>query len=134
MRGEGPEGGARSAMLNEELKNYFKKLLKQRLGALIIDEKKSTEGFSDMQEESPDPIDQASMESDRDFSFRIRERESRLIAKINEALERIEDGTYGICERCGRPISIERLKARPVTTLCIRCKKKQENAEKLRGE
>jgi DnaK suppressor protein len=121
-------------MLNEEPKNYFKKLLKQRLEALISDEKKSTEGFSDMQEESPDPIDQATMESDRDFSFRIRERESWLFAKKNDALDRIEDGTYGICERCGRPISIERLKARPVTTLCIRCKKKQENAEKLRGE
>jgi DnaK suppressor protein len=121
-------------MLNEELKDYFRKLLKQRLEALASDEKKSPEGFSDMQEESPDPIDQASMESDRDFSFRIRERESRLIAKINDALERIEDGTYGICEKCGRPISMERLKARPVTTLCIRCKKKQETAEKLRGE
>jgi DnaK suppressor protein len=121
-------------MLNEEHKNYFRKLLNQRLEALNSDEKKSAEGFSDMQEESPDPIDQASMESDRDFIFRIKERESRLIAKINEALQRIEDGTYGICEKCGKPISIERLKARPVTTLCIRCKKKQESAEKLRGE
>jgi DnaK suppressor protein len=121
-------------MLNEELKDYFRKLLNQRLEALNSGGIKSTEGFSDMQEESPDPIDQAAMESDRDFNFRIKERESRLIAKINDALERIEDGTYGICERCGRPISVERLKARPVTTLCIKCKKKQETAERLRGE
>jgi DnaK suppressor protein len=121
-------------MLNSELKDYFRKLLHERLEALSRDEKKSAEGLSDMQEESPDPVDQASMESDRDFSFRIRERESRLIVKIDDALERIENGTYGICERCGRPISIERLKARPVTTLCIKCKKKQESAEKLRGE
>jgi len=121
-------------MLNEELKDYFSNLLSERLEVLNRDEKKSADGFSDMQEESPDPIDQASMESDRDFSFRIRERESRLIAKITDALERIEDGTYGICEKCGRPISIERLKARPVTTLCIKCKKKQETAEKLRGQ
>jgi len=121
-------------MLNEERKDYFRKLLNQRLEELSSGEKKPTEGLSDMQEESPDPVDQASMESDRDFNFRIRERESRLVAKINEALERIEDGTYGMCERCGRPISVERLKARPVTTLCIKCKKKQETAEKLRGD
>jgi DnaK suppressor protein len=121
-------------MLSDELKGYFKGVLSRRLGALISDEKKSVDEFSDMQEESPDPVDQASMESDRDFNLRIRERESRLIAKITDALSRIEDGTYGICEKCGKPISVERLKVRPVTTLCIRCKKKQEAAERLRGQ
>jgi len=120
-------------MLSDELKDYFRGLLNERLEALRSDGKKPADIFSDMQEESPDPLDQASMESDRDFNFRIKERESRLIAKITDALDRIQDGTYGMCEKCGRPISIERLKARPVTTLCIRCKKKQEAAERLRG-
>lgn len=119
-------------MLSDDQKEYFEGLLRKRLEDLVNDER-STEGFSDMQEESPDPVDQAAMESDRDFSFRIRERESRLIAKISGALDRIDEGTYGICEKCGRKISTERLKVRPVTTLCIRCKKKQEAAEKHRG-
>jgi DnaK suppressor protein len=63
----------------------------------------------------------------------MRERDGNLIVKIKAALERIEEGTYGICENCGERISTERLKARPVTTLCISCKKKQETQEKLRS-
>jgi DnaK suppressor protein len=62
--------------------------------------------------------------------LRIRERERRLITKITEALERIEEGTFGICERCGEDISDKRLEARPVTTLCINCKQEQEDLEK----
>jgi DnaK suppressor protein len=73
------------------------------------------------------------MESDRNFELRIRDRERKLISKIKDALDRIEEGTYGICEECGENISDERLKARPVTTLCIDCKKKQENQEKVKG-
>jgi DnaK suppressor protein len=65
--------------------------------------------------------------------LRIRDRERKLIGKIKEALERIEQGTYGICEDCGEEISTERLKARPVTTLCIDCKKTQETEEKVKG-
>jgi DnaK suppressor protein len=65
--------------------------------------------------------------------LRIRDRERTLIGKIREALERIEDGTYGICEECGEEITAERLKARPVTTLCIECKKRQETEEKVKG-
>ena len=120
-------------MLNDEQINHFREVLRKRLDELAGGEKKSAEGFSDMQEESPDPLDQASMESDRDFNFRIKERESRLVAKITEALARLDEGSFGVCEKCSKRISVERLKARPVTTLCIRCKKKEEAAEKHRG-
>ena len=82
----------------------------------------------------PDPNDRASLESDRNFELRIRDRERKLIIKMQEAIKRIDDGTFGLCELCGGPISEKRLMARPVTTLCIHCKTKQEQVEKLEGE
>ncbi len=87
--------------------------------------------MSDKEDLFPDPVDRASLESDRNFILRIRDRERKLIAKIRKALERIEAGTFGICERCGEDISEKRLKIRPVTTFCIDCKEEQENKEKL---
>lgn len=82
------------------------------------------------QESFPDPTDQATMETDRDFDLRLRERERMLIRKIDQALNRIENGTYGICESCGGEIGYKRLQARPVTTLCIDCKTEQEHEER----
>ncbi len=70
-----------------------------------------------------DPADRASAESDRSFTLRIRDRERRLIRKIQAAIQRIEDGSFGDCEECGEDIGVPRLKARPVTKLCINCKK-----------
>jgi DnaK suppressor protein len=66
--------------------------------------------------------------------LRLRDRDRKLVKKIREALSRIEDGTFGICEMCGEEIAIARLKARPVTTLCIECKSRQEEEERLRGD
>ncbi len=80
----------------------------------------------------PDPTDQASAETDLNFDLRIKDRERRLIKKINQALERIKAGEFGICESCGGDISIKRLQARPVTTLCIECKTAQEQEERTR--
>ncbi len=76
--------------------------------------------------------DIASQEIDRSFLLRLRDRERKLLKKIEKALEKMEGGTYGICEVCGAEIPIERLKARPVTDLCIECKTEQEEAEKLK--
>jgi len=84
------------------------------------------------QEAFPDVSDQASVEAEQNFSLRIREREQRLIKKIDEALARITQNTYGICERCEEEIPYPRLKARPVTTLCINCKTLEEQEEKIR--
>jgi len=81
----------------------------------------------------PDLGDQASAETDRNFMLRLRGREQRLLKKIEEAVERIDKGVFGICDRCKEEIELKRLEARPVTTLCIECKIQQEEEEKLLG-
>jgi DnaK suppressor protein len=78
----------------------------------------------------PDFLDRASFESERGTMLRIRDRESKLIRKIQKSLENLENGGFGICEMCEEEIAIERLKARPVTNYCINCKKKMEALEK----
>ncbi len=80
----------------------------------------------------PDLGDQASAETDRNFMLRLRGREQRLLKKIENALDRIEQGIFGICEKCGEAINLRRLDARPVTTMCIDCKTQQEEEEKLK--
>jgi DnaK suppressor protein len=87
-----------------------------------------------LRENYPDQNDRASLESDRNFELRIRDRERKLIVKMQEAIKRIDEGTFGVCEVCGGTISEKRLMARPVTTLCINCKTKQEQVEKTEGE
>jgi DnaK suppressor protein len=77
-----------------------------------------------------DPADRASFESEASRDLRMRDRERKLVEKIDEALGRITDGTFGECEECGEMISVGRLKARPVTTLCIKCKDEQERRER----
>ena len=80
----------------------------------------------------PDLTDQASAESDQAFVLKLKEREQKLLNKIDATLERINEGTYGICQSCEDPIPYPRLKARPVTTLCIECKTLEEEEEKIR--
>jgi DnaK suppressor protein len=77
-----------------------------------------------------DVNDQATLESERSFELRIKDRERKLIGKVQDALRKMADGSYGICESCGEPISVKRLQARPVTTYCINCKAEQEAEEK----
>lgn len=119
--------------MNKRETNFFRNLLNQRMQELLSEADKTVEGM-DEKENFPDPTDRASMESDRNFTLRIRDRERKLIFKIQEALRRLDEGEYGICEACGEKIAIARLKARPVTTLCIDCKSDQEIEErKTRG-
>lgn len=109
----------------------FRTLLQAQMDDLLEDAGKTV---SDMTEENinfPDPTDRASLESDRNFELRIRDRERRLINKIREALERIADESFGQCESCEEEIGADRLRARPVTTLCIDCKTEQERHEKI---
>ena len=120
-------------MLTEEKKEYFTELPTQSLDELLPEGNSTVNDINGPRENRPDPLDRATMELERDFSLRIRGRETVLIGKIKEALERIENGTYGICEECEEEISKARLKARPVATLCIECKRKQEAEEKARG-
>src|SRR4030066_925170 len=108
-------------MLQKKQMKYFKNLLNEKLEDLLNEVDRTVSGMSDLNENMPDPTDRATLESDRNFTLRIRDRERKLIGKIKDALERIDSGTYGICESCGEEISEARLKARPVTTLCIAC-------------
>jgi DnaK suppressor protein len=112
-----------------QLEYFRQKLLRWR--AELLEE--SNETLQHLQEESlsePDIADRASLETDRALELRTRDRERKLITKIDEALGRIDGGTYGLCEECEEEIGVERLKARPVTTLCIDCKSAQEAQEK----
>jgi DnaK suppressor protein len=120
-------------MLSESQLEFFKNLLHEKLEELLSEVNRTVSGMIDVNENLPDPADRATLESDRNFTLRIRDRERQLIGKIKDAIERIEMGTFGICESCEEDISEERLKARPVTTLCIECKKKQEDEEKIKG-
>jgi DnaK suppressor protein len=114
--------------------DWFRKLLHERRQELVHEATRTVDGMVETREQFPDPTDRASLEGNRNLMLRIRDRERKLLSKIDEALERIEDGSYGKCEDCGRDIGIERLKARPVTTLCIDCKSLQEAQErKLRS-
>jgi DnaK suppressor protein len=104
----------------------------QRLRANLLEEAGVTLINRSELEPFPDLSDQATAEVDQNFLLRLKEREQKLLKKIDEALDRIETKTYGICERCGQEIPYKRLKARPVTTLCIECKTLQEQEEKIR--
>jgi DnaK suppressor protein len=119
-------------MKDEDLQ-FFKDLLTDRLQELLSHADSTVTGMTQPKENFADPTDRASHEAERSFELRIRDREHKLIKKIKKALERIENKTFGICEVCEEPISLERLKARPVTTQCIDCKKREEDMEKALG-
>jgi DnaK suppressor protein len=118
--------------MEKERLDYFRELLTERLNILLKEAEKTVTGMTNDKDTFPDPTDRANLETDRNFLLRIRDRERRLIMKIKEALVRIDNETFGICEECGEDISEERLKARPVTTHCIACKTKAEEEEKER--
>ena len=112
----------------------FKKSLEEMRKQIIETARKTMEEESNFDtDDLPDEIDQASSEYAQSMAFRLLDREKLLLAKINKAIQRISDGTFGLCERCEEPISVKRLEARPVTTLCIRCKEEQEKKEKSYG-
>jgi len=109
---------------------YFRNILLEEMKALRGEADKTVTEMTADSSNFPDPTDRATQESDRNFELRIRDRERKLINKIKDALERIDNGEFGICEECGEEISDARLKARPVTTLCINCKIDEEQKEK----
>ena len=117
-------------MEREDL-HYFREMLGQMLEDIQQKGQSTLEDMSGSNQAHADPADRASQESDQFFTLRLRDRDRKLVSKVKEALERIEDGTYGLCDACGGEISTARLKARPVTTLCIECKSKQEENEKI---
>jgi DnaK suppressor protein len=112
-----------------QLEYFRQKLLRWRTELL----QESNETLQHLQEESlsePDIADRASLETDRALELRTRDRERKLISKIDEALKRIEDGTYGYCEETAEPISLRRLEARPIATLSIEAQERHERMER----
>jgi DnaK suppressor protein len=117
--------------MNERQRDYFRaKLLAWREDIL----KEAKETLLHLQEENqnhPDLADRASSETDRAIELRARDRQRKLIAKIDEALGRIEDGTYGYCEETGEPIALRRLEARPIATLSVEAQERHERRERV---
>jgi DnaK suppressor protein len=120
-------------MLTKRQKTYFRDVLTHRMNEILTEGNRTLNGMSEQGDRLPDPSDRATMESETSYTLRIRDRERKLIGKIKDALARIENDTYGICEECEEEISEGRLQARPVTTLCIDCKNHQERAESPSG-
>jgi len=116
--------------MDKEQQAYFKEKLEKMSNDILAEAEKTLSEMHDQSDNYPDPTDRANAESNRNFELRIRDRERKLLAKIKDAIERIKAGTYGICEMCDEEISVPRLEARPVTTLCVRCKTAQEQHEK----
>lgn len=119
-----------SSPREKKVRDIKKKLLSQKKALLVG----ALEALNELpgQTAFPDLGDQATAEIDRNFMLRLKGRERKLLKKIDEAIERINQGIFGICEKCGLEIDIRRLEARPVTTMCIECKTLQEEEEKLR--
>jgi DnaK suppressor protein len=113
-----------------EKQEFFRCILQEEMKSLLEEAEKTVMEMNSDTTNFPDPNDRATQESDRTFELRIRDRERKLLNKIREALERIDNGSFGTCEMCGEQIGEARLKARPVTTLCIDCKIEQEKLEK----
>lgn len=122
--------GKRTSARERKIQEIKKKLLLQK--ETLLSEAGGTMHVLPEETIFPELGDQASAESDKSFMLLLRERERQLLKKIDEALEKIDYGSYGICEACSVDIGIKRLEARPVTTMCIDCKTEQEEEEKLR--
>lgn len=117
-------------MKKAEMKK-FRKILERKREALITNATKTmAEGMALDTDDLPDEMDLASSEGMQSFTFRLRGREKAFLEKIDRALKKLDDDTFGICEECGEKIAVKRLEARPETTLCIRCKENQEKVEK----
>ena len=116
--------------MNAKMKEYFRQKLENWKNELLKESSQTLNNLQSENEAKPDITDRASEEIDRTFELRTRDRERKLINKIDAALRRIEDGTYGFCEETGEPIGLKRLEARPVATLSLEAQEMHEKAEK----
>ena len=116
--------------MNAKMKEYFRQKLVSWKTDLLKESSQTLNNLQNENEAKPDLTDRASEEIDRSFELRTRDRERKLINKIDAALQRIEDGSYGYCDETGDPISIKRLEARPVATLSLEAQEMHEKAEK----
>ena len=117
--------------MNERQREYFRAKLMRWKDEILQESKETLEHLQDENQNHPDIVDRASSETDRAIELRARDRQRKLIAKIDAALSRIEEGTYGFCEETGEPISIRRLEARPIATLSIEAQERHERRERV---
>ena len=117
--------------MNERQRDYFRQKLMSWREDILKEAKETLQHLQDENQNHPDLADRASSETDRAIELRARDRQRKLIAKIDAALQRIEDGTYGYCEETGEPIALKRLDARPIATLSIEAQERHERREKV---
>ena len=117
--------------MNERQTEYFRRKLLAWKTELLDDSKHTIEGLQDGTRNIPDIADRASEETDRALELRTRDRQRKLVAKIDQALRRIDEGEYGYCEETGEPISLKRLDARPIATLSLEAQERHERREKV---
>ncbi|HSI42692.1 MAG TPA: RNA polymerase-binding protein DksA [Xanthobacteraceae bacterium] len=117
--------------MNERQREYFRQKLTHWKDDILREAKETLQHLQDENQNHPDLADRASSETDRAIELRARDRQRKLIAKIDSALDRIDDGTYGYCEDTGEPISLKRLEARPIATLSIEAQERHERRERV---
>jgi RNA polymerase-binding transcription factor len=120
--------------MNERQRDYFRKKLLAWRDDILREAKGTLVHLQDENQNHPDLADRASSETERSIELRARDRQRKLIAKIDAALQRIDDGTYGYCEETGEPISIKRLEARPIATLSVEAQERHERRERVYRE
>jgi DnaK suppressor protein len=117
--------------MNERQRDYFRSKLLAWKEDILKEARETLQHLQDENQNHPDLADRASSETDRAIELRARDRQRKLIAKIEDALQRIDEGTYGYCEETGEPISIRRLEARPIATLSVEAQERHERRERI---
>jgi DnaK suppressor protein len=117
--------------MNERQKDYFRRKLMEWKEGILRESKETLAALQSESENHPDIADRASSETDRAIELRARDRQRKLISKIESALGRLEDGSYGYCEETGEPISLRRLDARPIATLSVEAQERHERRERI---
>ena len=128
------EPSEKEEFMNSKQLNYFKSMLLAWKEDLLQESSNTLDNLKEESSNKPDNADRASIESERSLELRTRDRERKLLNKINKALRKIDDGTYGYCEETHKPISIARLKARPIATLSLEAQEMHEKFEKIYKE
>lgn len=122
---------AKEAFMNPVMLEYFRRKLEAWRTEIMTDSAETLQSLQEGGMQEPDLADRASLETDRSVELRTRDRQRKLVSKIDSALARIEDGSYGLCEETGEPISLKRLEARPVATLSIEAQEMHERKERI---
>ncbi len=117
--------------MNERQREYFRAKLMRWKDDILKESRETLEHLQDENQNHPDLVDRASSETDRAIELRARDRQRKLIAKIDAAMKRLDEGTYGYCEETGEPISLKRLDARPIATLSIEAQERHERRERV---